>query len=208
VLHSLYSHKWIRVFACGLAATLLVAAIQPTVRAEFFPERGDWCYSSGANQAFTLFQFANPGPFQVPFSMFNPGNVLNDPGFELDFAIEPGFYNACVTGTDLPDPYDDCPTVGILESGFNAFSFGTYTANAITPGRVYQGIWLFSGPRTIAQARFEFRGQEVFHAICPVDSPFCLEVNRNKRLYRSPVPNDGLLNNPNGGFSCRAFNYL
>ncbi len=148
--------------------------------------------------------------------MFNPMNVQNDPGFELDFAIQQGFYNECATGTDLPDPYDDCPTAGLFEPSsqtgvtLNAFSFGSYTARDITPGRVYVGVWVFGGPKTMSRARFEIRGQEVSHTLCPVDSPFCLTVNpgRSELLFRPTDPiNDGLLDNPTGRLSCRKYNY-
>lgn len=54
----------------------------------------------------------------------------------------------CTTWSDLPDPYDDCPTAGVSpDPGVVELSFGTFKAPLIEPGRDYYGSWRFQHQR-------------------------------------------------------------
>lgn len=193
-------NRCVATWAVYLSLIAMVATVP--ARAEYFPEIAEACLDSSGTSGLgdfglTNFIFVSPGPFQVTPSPFNPMNILNDPGYEHDYAFTAGFYTGCTRVTNLPDSYDDCPTAGILEGDLVAFSFGTYTASAIQAGVVYSGQFGFIDGG-IPVAEFALRGQEVYHGICPADDPFCLEVSRSETLGTGGAQQ-------NGTFSCLFF---
>ena len=73
--------------------------------------------------------------------------------------VSPSF---CTTWSDLPDPYDDCPTAGVSpDPGVVELSFGTFKAPLIEPGRDYYGSWRFQHQRgTGSTTTVKLYGQE------------------------------------------------
>ncbi|MHB1161653.1 MAG: hypothetical protein ACYC3V_15200, partial [Chloroflexota bacterium] len=101
--------------AAALLTALVTLAIPSPALAAYYPDRGD-LYYNGGQFAESYFKWTDPGPWQKP-----------DPGYEHDFAFDPGYLSACTSWTDLPYAYDDCPTAGYSEpSNLWTFSFGSF----------------------------------------------------------------------------------
>lgn len=128
-----------------------------------YPHEGDLWYD-GSYYADSYFKSHAVGGFQS-----------SNPGMELDVAISNQFFTSCTTWTDLPSPYNDCPTAGVTEpsGSINSYGLGTYDAKAIVAGRQYQGQWSFSGG-SAASTSVNHTWQEVKHTFCWWNDPGCM----------------------------------
>jgi hypothetical protein len=149
--------------------------------ADFVPDSGDLCYD-GNQFMDSYLLFSSPGPFEVPTP-----DLANDPGYEHDLVFHVGFFQSCVSVTNLPSAYDDCPTAGISENpGEVVFSFGSFHAKQVLANTFYYGAWSFVRGG-VPQDTITLRGQEVWHDSCPFDNIFCMLSHRSKDLIQNAI---------------------
>ena len=152
----------------------VVSLAHAKAKKTYYPDDGKFWYD-GRHYAESYLLWNNPGGWSKK-------GKKSDPGYEHDLALNPDYFHACTTWTNLPSGYDDCPTAGVLEPGdFWAFSFGSFHAKKIKPKTWYMGTWRFSGGDS-PPTKFYLSGQEVYHKICPLDSIWCMEGVRSNPL--------------------------
>ncbi len=68
-----------------------------------------------------------------------PGAAFTGPDkyLEMDVQIPAGYVKSCTTWTDLPAPYDDCGTGGVLDPVYQSYGYGSYSTNLIAANRWY-----------------------------------------------------------------------
>lgn len=156
-----------------------ISAAAAPANGSYYPNSGKIIYT-GAKYFAAQFRWDKP-------SFSNVRGV----GVEIDLQISiergwPFVFNPgsapCTTWTDLPRPYDDCPTAGVDDDpGWVTYSLGSYDARAIQPGKTYLGSWTFRGSQMGAYWAMRVRGQEVYNKLCPSFtgrgySPWCMFV--------------------------------
>lgn len=124
--------------AAQIAAVLWTAAAAEAQIPKPYPYTGDLHYD-GNQYADSYFGWAVPGGWKAQNS-----------AWEMDIVVDETFFESCTTWTNLPDPYDDCPTAGVLENdpSRRSFGIGSYNKNLIqgeSAGALYQGKWYFAG---------------------------------------------------------------
>jgi len=98
------------------------------------------------------------------------------PGYEFSFSIDNWFYDACTSWTNLPMPYDDCPTAGVGEPTGVEYTFGvgTYDAKRMTSsGTTYEHRFYLSGGVTDVTG-VNIGWQEVEKYFCSTNSIWCM----------------------------------
>jgi len=102
-------------------------------------------------------------------------------GFLAPFIdISTGFPTWCVTTTDLPNPYDDCPTAGIDDpAGYLVLSFGSWNAHRIERDHSYTGTWHFLGLGDVSNTTAGLYGQEGYNTVLP---PFTVNPEHTHHL--------------------------
>ena len=117
--------------------------------------------------------------------------VYDDSGFsyapiyEHDFNVFEGNsdyddtpkYSSCLSVSDLPNAYDDCPTAGVSDEGYMGFGFGSWSADEIKPNRYYYGtVFLYRNEGVYEGEIFDFNvtGARMYHQFCPVNDIWCL----------------------------------
>jgi len=152
---------------------MLLSLLSTTVFSAYYPSEGG-LYYNGRYYLDTYLKWNSPGPWAV-----------SEPGYEHDLHIhDPNFFtSSCVTWTNLPDSYDDCPTAGIFDPNGPVFSFGTYDAKKIVANQIYLGAWGFTSHGTAASSRFTIIGQENEN-VCPFSPNFiwCMFSTNSMRL--------------------------
>ena len=75
------------------------------------------------------------------------GFISSDAAVEIDINLAETYFDTCTTMSDLPSPYDDCPTAGVFESdpSRQSFGLGTFTGRSVQPSVWYRGQWDFRG---------------------------------------------------------------
>ena len=148
-----------RTFAL-FAAWLATAASTPATAQvpKPYPYTGD-LYYDGNQYADSYFGWALPGGWRAQTS-----------GWEMDISLGEGYFDACTSWTNLPQPYDDCPTAGTLDpSGRRNFGIGSFDKNQIVGdvngGGAYRGQWWFCGGSS-ASTYPDVAWQEVTTQIC------------------------------------------
>lgn len=143
----------------------MFASWSTVVFAGRFPNTGT-IYYDGYEYASSYLKWYNPGPWTAP---------VPDSGYEHDLAIPAYYFGACMSWTNFPSGYDDCPTAGVLEDDPQiwVFSFGTFHAPQIQTNYWYWGSWSFDW-RMGNSARFNLRGQEVYRKFCPWYNIWCM----------------------------------
>lgn len=109
------------------------------------------------------FRYNGAAYIEAYFTWHRPGGwTVAEPGFELDFDLQRGFFESCTSWSDLPDFYDDCVTAGVSENDPERMSFGvgTYSALFIERNREYMAIWGF-GTGSLHETDFAVTWQEV-----------------------------------------------
>jgi hypothetical protein len=154
-----------------VTAMSLVPALLGGQTPKPFPNNGDLAYD-GLAYADAYFHWEAIGGFQDP--SFN--------GFELDIALGETYFDACTSWTNLPDPYDDCPTAGDMDpEGTTVFGIGSYCAGCIGAGPVYSGKWYFSGG-SAASTYPNVTWAEVARLTCTQKSIWCYRTVQSSSL--------------------------
>ena len=146
-------------FAMGLFGIALPSSLQ----AYFYPDDGDMYYD-GYYFADSYFKWVSAGPWQGLDPIY--GGL---PTYEHDLHIDPSYFTGCTSWTNLPNGYDDCPTVGVEENELWVFTFGSFEANLINSQTWYYGLWSFSGG-TNSYSTVHLAAQEGYHRIRSVSS--------------------------------------
>jgi hypothetical protein len=106
---------------------------------------------------------------------------------EMDIQLPPGYVSGCTAWTDLPRPYDDCPTGGTLEAGYEAWGFGSYGTDQIYSNRWYTARYTFTRTQATATTNVAKVGwQETkMGSWCGGFSydPWCLTSHAGGRLH-------------------------
>ena len=164
--------------------TVEVTSATVTIEWEYlyYPNAGN-LYYSGGSFATSKMMWWNPSWTREDNCLFDP---LNCSTYEHDLKLDrewftnlagvsPGRY--CMSWSNLPDPYDDCPTSGINDPEGNVIlSFGSYEAYLIAPRLEYSGGWIFKNQQAApVKAGVELLGQEGYFgvnlgniALCPI----------------------------------------
>lgn len=93
--------------------------------------------------------------------------------------MDEGYYTGCTSMTDLPSPYDDCPTAGVAEpDGVISFGVGSYNAPAIQSNHPYFASWNFdiTGGSGAASA-YSIGWQETWNFCGGAQTPWCYDGN-------------------------------
>ncbi len=132
---------------------------------KFFPNRGDLNYD-GHLYADSYFSWDAVGGWRS-----------TSPGFEMDISLEETYFDYCTSWTNLPDPYDDCPTAGTLDpAGRRNFGIGTFSALQIQPSTWYQAKWWFGGGSAETIWTYpNVAAQEVSRTLCPYKDIWCYD---------------------------------
>ncbi|MEX2964421.1 hypothetical protein [Microbulbifer sp. TYP-18] len=140
--------------------------------ASYYPSRGD-LYYDGRFYMDSYFLWDTSGPWSV-----------SDPGYEHDLNVRDKnfFTSTCITATNLPDGYDDCPTAGILDPNGPVFSFGSFDAKKINSGSVYFGAWQFSSHGSATTSPFILMGQENENRCFGIPTIWCMFSTQTKQL--------------------------
>jgi len=148
----------------------------------YYPSEGG-LYYNGQYYLDAYLKWSSPGPWSV-----------SKPGYEHDLRVHDTqfFTSTCVTWTNLPASYDDCPTAGLLDFNGPVFSFGSFDAKKIVANQIYYGAWWFSSHGTASYSPFTLYGQENKN-ICPLspNSIWCMLATQTKTLLSGYYMNWG-----------------
>jgi hypothetical protein len=149
--------------AIGLLSVSLILPVSTSGQTpKPYPNDGDLSYD-GTAYADSFFSWAAIGGFR---------DASNN-GWEMDISVGETYYDACTSWTNLPDPYDDCPTAGKTDpAGRINFGIGSYCVGCIAAGPYYTGKWWFSGGSG-ASTYPNVTWQEVARQLCPQKSIGC-----------------------------------
>ncbi|MYA62646.1 MAG: DUF4394 domain-containing protein [Dehalococcoidia bacterium] len=168
---------------------------------KFLPNAGD-LYYNGSNFADGFVRWDNP---KWVDSDLCEHNALKCATYEHDLILEwksrGGWFNLdwlipytnivpnvnferfCTTWSDLPVPYNDCPTAGVRPlkdiSGTDTveLSFGTFKAPQIERGQDYYGFWIFKNQRgSGSTTEVRLYGQEGRPGRGPTENTRCRNV--------------------------------
>lgn len=151
------------VFAALILICMVGSKSAYAQKAHFFPDDGD-LYYDGSHYADSWFSWVNPGNWTFTYA-----------GYESDISLDETYFDSCTSWTDLPDPYDDCPTAGVDDpAGKKNFGIGSFAAESIQPQsvKVYTGQWRFSGGSGI-RSHVNYGAQEVSRTLCPWKDIWC-----------------------------------
>jgi len=98
---------------------------------------------------------------------------------------------SCLSVSDLPDAYDDCPTAGVSDPGYMGFGFGSGSADRIEPRRYYYGsVFLYRSAWVSGGEAFDFNvtGSRIHHKFCPIDDIWCLGAAETEILISQRTP--------------------
>lgn len=140
----------------------VAVAATPAHAGSFYPNRGD-LYYDGEYYADSFFGWTEP-EWMYTYA-----------GFEMDLSLDEFYFDSCTSWTDLPDPYDDCPTAGYSDpEGKKNFGIGSFAAESILPisQKTYVGRWYFAGGYGIS-THVNVTAQEVSRTLCPEKSIWC-----------------------------------
>lgn len=154
----------IRHLIAALLAGTVASGVSATTDPKPFPHVGDLWYD---------------GHFYADSIMYNHtsygGYKSAQPGYEFNVSIYSPLFSSCTSWTNLPYGYDDCSTAGYTEpSGATTFGVGSYYARYMqSGGATYEARFYFQGGQGFS-TDVNVGWQEVQHAFCPGDSPWCM----------------------------------
>jgi hypothetical protein len=121
-----------------------------------YPYAGD-LYYDGNQYADSYFSWAAVGEWERPYM---------HSGWEMDISLVETYFDSCTSWTNLPYPYDDCPTAGWFDpSGARNFGIGSFDKSYIQAQTLYRGRWWFGGGYS-ASTSVNVAWQEVTTQIC------------------------------------------
>jgi hypothetical protein len=150
---------------------LLITFSQFAYAGTYYPDDGDFLYD-GEDYADSYMTWNDPGW------------SVDDPGYEHDLRVDVDYFGHCSTWTNLPDPYDDCPTAGVFDpSGDIILSFGFFHSDGIDAGKQYYGAWSFTRG-TAEVTDFDLIGQEVQRrsSACVIDTIWCMQRVQDRNV--------------------------
>lgn len=139
------------------------------------------------------------------------GDNKTHPGiFEMDF-VDTGYLSVwdkgCISRSDLPEPYDDCPTSGVSEGGGLSHGFGSWNASAIVPSRIYNAVVELQRNSTM-NTSFKVTWGTLQHNLCsgnPNPSVGEWYVGQPEKYYTCAVNWPYMTTEPAGGQVCTFF---
>ena len=146
----------------------------------FYPDTGALHYGNDyADTDFASFDLMWTNP------VYDDAGFSDAPIYEHDFNVfednsdydDTPKCSSCLSVSDLPNAYDDCPTAGVLDEGYMGFGFGSWSADEIEPNRYYYGtVFLYRNEGVYEGEIFDFNvtGARMYHQYCPVDDIWCL----------------------------------
>lgn len=155
--------------------TLLLAAgcgFALPATANYYPDHGDFYYN-GLFYLDSYFYWGSAGPWSV-----------SNPGYEHDLWVhDPLFFpSTCVSYTNLPSGYNDCPTAGVLDPSGPVFSFGSFDADSVSNNTWYWGAWTFPAHGFPSTSGFNLQGQENRNVCLGIPTIWCMFSTQTENL--------------------------
>ena len=155
-----------------LLAVALCVGVVSRVNAAYYPTGGD-LYYNGHLYLDSYFYWTSLGPWSI-----------SNPGYEHDLWVHnPNFFvSTCVSYTNLPSGYNDCPTAGIGDPNGPVFSFGSFDADAVSDSTYYWGAWEFYTHGSAGTTPFNLQGQENENTCLGLPTIWCMYAIQTHNL--------------------------